>query len=752
MEHRLIQVNGGERLLPFARARIKELRAAGLTYASQKYLVNGVRVWVKIVSEIDYIYIDGGAAPVDLDSGVVALDSNNLYGPGVLWECAGVKDYQAPFVPKGDGLWRANPSKEPSDQVAGRFAPFKGLVPADGLIAHSFKPQEIPDTDNPGKFKPDPADDALMMKSFAVRNVPASVFTGRCRLFVQAMYGTWLHPDRKTTHQISGAMYGNYGAPYLKLGNYKAGGDKTEYPQDLDLTTSRGVYLDPVQGKHWLIEAPNSNDQVSFYPLVSTPEREALRPYLRADHIPPLTEEARIHLEAYILSMALPDRSKVQRVTTAALPYSDASMGYGWHWNWTGDTAVLVKNTGFYQGHTAGGEAYAMQSQVWTLSITASHDTRPDFIQKTPPVFSAAMAVSSLRPWYAMRGLWEFTNPDFSTQGQDKMLPLVSTPFECYKVPFYAYYEKDVLKLCTITVADVGVLTDVFTGSAYCSAPNRAGCPTLGFQEGWGQSLTTPQHWECSIEVGGTAYGPTCTNHTQSKTYFWIGDKSGYEKAMIGFSVHGTGADLETGYPIQVGPDVWSVVKVRGDYNFSDRDIPWTCAFTTKETSESIQNRGGLVCFTPVYDAEALSIWMSWTTINTKTGYEKHYSNSAGWAYTSVYHGFPGWDDYGGSRVTKYGWDSPNPSTLDSTDAISEIVDATLLNKSKLHVARSIFEATIDVTPFFNDYYDNAVRGGGTCLSNIGGSEASVVKARSLEVTSGITGTDSYDLAFVGWA
>ena len=46
-------------LLPFARARIKALRATGLKYASQKFDVNGARVDVRVVGDQDYINISG---------------------------------------------------------------------------------------------------------------------------------------------------------------------------------------------------------------------------------------------------------------------------------------------------------------------------------------------------------------------------------------------------------------------------------------------------------------------------------------------------------------------------------------------------------------------------------------------------------------------------------------------------------------------------------------------------------------------
>ena len=46
--------------LPFARSRLKQLRATGLAFASQQYTVDGVTVHVRKEGEQEYIRISGG--------------------------------------------------------------------------------------------------------------------------------------------------------------------------------------------------------------------------------------------------------------------------------------------------------------------------------------------------------------------------------------------------------------------------------------------------------------------------------------------------------------------------------------------------------------------------------------------------------------------------------------------------------------------------------------------------------------------
>lgn len=82
MEHKLI--TGGEQWLPFARSRIRALRATGLQYACQKYEIDGARVEVRISGGHEFIRLDGSGylvgqhtlrtSPTTLTSRRVVLD------------------------------------------------------------------------------------------------------------------------------------------------------------------------------------------------------------------------------------------------------------------------------------------------------------------------------------------------------------------------------------------------------------------------------------------------------------------------------------------------------------------------------------------------------------------------------------------------------------------------------------------------------------------------------------------------------
>ena len=108
MEHKLIL--GGAQYLPFARSRIKALRAAGLRYATQRFLFPDGEVRVQIVAEQEYITLSGGGSCVlRMDSGLVRLFNIASANPdrflaGVRYDAGRAIAYNAPFLPvDGEG-------------------------------------------------------------------------------------------------------------------------------------------------------------------------------------------------------------------------------------------------------------------------------------------------------------------------------------------------------------------------------------------------------------------------------------------------------------------------------------------------------------------------------------------------------------------------------------------------------------------------------------------------------------------------
>lgn len=96
MEHKLIR--GGEVWLPFARSRVKALRALGLPHAAQSFAMpDGALVRVRIASGFDYIDITGGGIIASAFSCVQYPDASMVSGKVTLPGAPGATLYAGTF-------------------------------------------------------------------------------------------------------------------------------------------------------------------------------------------------------------------------------------------------------------------------------------------------------------------------------------------------------------------------------------------------------------------------------------------------------------------------------------------------------------------------------------------------------------------------------------------------------------------------------------------------------------------------------
>lgn len=470
MEHKLIL--GGEQFLPFARSRIKALQATGLSYASQQFEVDGCAIRIRIEPGHEYITIEGGAQPpIRMDSGVVDLvtwfpNEPTRYTTGTLHETAGVSQYLAPFVATDPvSNWRANPEPSSFGQLAGTITlgakrEFSGRAPYNTQPAQSFRPATVPNlTTNPVSWQSDPSDESLVTKKAIADYCPASIFTGKTRLYVQALYGRPLYDEDKLNGvgnitdagkpmaSIVSFDPGIGGTPSIALAPYVRQSDTQTY-QPVILTTGAGVFLDPATGKHWLFGT--GSDGVVVYPLLAEPRAEALRRLLRtpATGKPALNELDREHLEAYILSTCRPDAKNV-----AYLPFPEPlntwSLGYSWHWNWTGLSADIVTNEEFWQERVILVNYYAMRSTHRRISMTPTQVPATDTTPATTTFAVSVAVVEGPKDWAVERVLWCIAEPDWSLGSLLKTTPKFTKLFAC-NAPFYAFYIRDELRVCRV--------------------------------------------------------------------------------------------------------------------------------------------------------------------------------------------------------------------------------------------------------------------------------------------------------------
>lgn len=275
----------------------------------QRTFLDGTVVRIVSIQGKDTIYVtpvDGGEVwcEITMDSGIVDMKgiaplNPHKYDPGVLHRTAYVQTYIS--SPPG-------PFQRVIDRV--RLPGVVGKAPADARPAKSF-------SDRPaGK-------ELLLQKKQIAAYAPPSVFTGKTRLYVQALYGAPIGPALLYSALVDNPL----GTPFITV-------------QNVDVTTSTGVYLDASNGHHWLVRI--NYGKATFYPMRASGCAEKLRKLLLNMKI---SEKNRERIEAYILSTSYPVQSKGQVVNIASSTFPTDEMGYGWHFNWKGDTCDIVQTT-----------------------------------------------------------------------------------------------------------------------------------------------------------------------------------------------------------------------------------------------------------------------------------------------------------------------------------------------------------------------------------------------------------------------
>lgn len=149
MEHRLI--TGGEIYLPFARSRIKALRATGLAYADQSFEIDGCSIKVRIEPGHEYITLSGGYEYRVLPTSAEHLIGNSHAKPEALASVSGSRVQLQPHAPRiegaqdwvsYDGLDKNGAARYGSHLLTwnggnyGRYNP--SYAPAEGAPAENF--------------------------------------------------------------------------------------------------------------------------------------------------------------------------------------------------------------------------------------------------------------------------------------------------------------------------------------------------------------------------------------------------------------------------------------------------------------------------------------------------------------------------------------------------------------------------------------------------------------------------------------
>ena len=666
----------------------------------------GEQVRVRIDGEHEYIEIIGGGGTLTMDSGVVEVFNilpfnPGRYLPGVLVESDAVEQYNAAFTTvTANG--RKNPGDTSERQLAGRITESGNVI--KGLLYGEATGSFIPGYDTSAEAARTDDDSLAAKKRMAVL-CPASIFTGKCRMFVQAMYGRHLYQKGGVLlndgPQLDESQIGLSAAPALLLGEYLEAGD-TATGLNVQLHTSCCVYLDSI-GQHWLF-APTTGS-VIVYPLIGSPSAQALRKFLwDSPNVPVnkrLSAADREHLEAYILSTCKPYilRKQTPSWPTSIAPYG---MGYGWHWNWDGNTADIVINeqVAFDVSYTD------MSSTHHRVSVTRATPVEP----ATNPDGSVtlgyldiefgATVVEGPTTWTIDRSQMVIAEPFWAEGYLGKTTPRLYRGLVC-DAPFYVFYVRNDIKVCRaatvlnpgsnpVREATVGMAGSLIYGT------NDIVYGTLGEEGGYIEERDgSNDHYQTTFTCGGVSSPPLLIGRTEGGNRTDMSAKTfvGYINDGTGISFSGT---VEVGYPVG---GIWATVVLNTnttrDYGLYNYDM--TAANFTDVAA------GYAIVAVPMYDAEA--IYTSYNTTQTRSIYSgdiKHMAaDVSGFQYQRVLYA-------GATPYIRWGYNNGGPpsgaSTI-STEAlsVSSTETTTLTEKLICHAGEVDFVSTHS-----SAFYDNS--------------------------------------------
>lgn len=601
--------------LPFARNCIKRLQATGLEYASQKFDAAGVTIRVEIRPGAEYIWIEGGSFDLNMDTGLVDIKSYDpenaaVFYPGTLYEAQNNYLYNLLFVPTDPvSNWRKNPNHESAGQIAGLITykrnRFAGQVPYDAQDARCFSPGKESLDGETVTAKAE--DDLLKLKKIVATFCPASIFTGRCRLWFQSIYGNPTYskdsPEGIPARiPLLGPNFGNNIAPSVMMPTYAPPGEAPS-TDPIEVTTSCGVVFEASTGTHWLI-VPSMHvsieSNVVAYPLIGSAKAERMRQFLRSSSSVLTQAVDRENLEAHILASCLPDARNAKIIGTMTTP-DGWYMGYGWHWNWSGSQAAIVANGQFIQSVSESGTATGMRSKRYTLDITAT----PAGGDSKDVSFTIAKTLNEEVDWAVDRTFWVICEPNWATRMPAKTTPKLSTPLEA-DAPFYVFYVRDEMKVCRIKSELVALPTATRTVTPGFGVETPYGAiseSTFGMDSGSCRDITHGDpRWTATISCGGWSKGNLQKSWGEGGS-----SASVHSKANTGVYGAGYGATTAINVDMEYGTSV-PYATVHVNYGSTNTGQLACITFTDEHTTLNRSGWATVEVVVPMNDAEAIYI------------------------------------------------------------------------------------------------------------------------------------------------
>lgn len=612
----------------------------------------------------------------------------------------------------------------------------------------------------PSIAAPNPPADAVAGESFAAATnmttkkecaakCPASMFTGKARLYAQAQYGA-------------------------KSKNWKWNIDtplglspRLAHDNGFVFSTNTGVYRDDTY-KHWLI---------TIYPdgiqLVRLVRKKAVEP-LVAHLSDPAFSADWDKIEAYILAYSAPSETEVYVLTTD-VPETQM-LGYGWKFNWDGNKADIIQHLEGFPTH-----------RTTHYRFTFSRDTSSGHSTELDRWTADLSVVDGPYEWHNSKYSQVIANPDWLTS----TLSLFGTRYGGIvpgNVPVYCFYRGNNIEVFRY---------EAYGGEEILKYSRDASPPTWGLScdwtsDGWvGMNATIYDTFGTFGTDGGEGewrsrtHEPVVTGFSCSQASTVSSAQSySYEKRTLGGKRIGPGA--AGGWDAYVSTSGWlaqnintytapTTVRVAtdgvdlklGGANITTDVFPdalpgYTHTFYTTETqliglgfqSGSHTETDNHLLLVPFYDAQAAYVYGARNTRRAYDGWagdsDVGYTASWGTKY-ALYNTYDGgytyvlegeWVVYSGHSGS-YG---VPPSPTYYTDAVDS-TDSTLASSLVTVSPGAItFSPPISMSPFFSgeDLVPQQFHTGSSTLGSVYGFGASKLD--------GFPNIFSSPPPFIGWA
>lgn len=672
--------------MPFARSCVAKLKKLGLPYANQSFEIDGVSIKVRIEPGHEFIRIEGSnPASLYMDSGIIDVLTQKL-----AWS-SNVQAYNVGFtevITSGPySGWLKHPVVLPPSpkQVAGeiqvpakRADPIQGSkLKPDAQSARSFSNgYELNNSITPAAWVEVEDDPVAVGKVAAAVICPASVFTGRCRQYVQALYGAPVfNPVLDADGEVSG---GKYSSATILPGSSPGDGGIPRLTVNSVLIDSGSGVVEDEYGKLYLVRLL-SDHRVMILPMKESGSAAALRkrykdkdPTKRA----PISAEDLKRVNSYIMSQSVPTESFVGTgsITTggetthcgltgltkigATPPETNVYwMGYSWHWMYQQNKASCVASKA-----SPLGDQYVMTSKI-TIEITCTSTPCEGGAGYSNAWGVAVEAAEEWKSWRLDRLHWCLAEPDWRNGGMTKTFP-PSGNFLLDLAPvtdalFYLFYkENDEEVRCTVTVNKTKAIADkrefyppYARDGLY---PADTSLLTCGYEDGWqtdktdgaknvdggmaGDGSLTPDnayYWSAVFKVGDVTSVPLEVRHIEAGSRIDIKNKvmpsdppaGQYTRALYSNYLFNLPQTIDAGRP---DPLPFGPVQTVSFIGVAEQDTHVGMTYDKETSSIRDEWSSTATMVTPIGDSEAIYFQTEGVHSHARTDrLVRHYSTLA---------------------------------------------------------------------------------------------------------------------------